>query len=292
MTDFLINGIEPPLRDLRMTMDAPFYALEKKRSQPIEYLGRNGYVSIVPTADSHIASIWDCDIMIGLYSFLNDGKNRGAQLNNRVTFQPAPLLRCIGRGNSSRDYQRLAQGIRRLRTTTITTNFMLTKKFGVEIPFSWLQSYEIPKHVLRPDSTIVQRGMPWVVELPDWVCSIFETQRDILRVHPDYFTLKSAIARALYRTARKSVNPQRKRWTYRADTLHKRYALRSPLSRFLRKVCEIADQDHLPEYTIDVLSDGLQSSITFRERPHVKLSPIRGVYHHNREPRIIGGGKL
>lgn len=292
MSIFSLGGIEPPLRDLRMTMDAPFFSLEKKRTHPIKYVGRNGYVSVTPAADNHIATNLDAEIMIGFYSLLNDAKNRGTQFGSKVSFRPGPFLRCIGRRTSGKDYIRLAQGIRRLQTTTITTSFALCDDFQTDVPFSWISDYQIPDHVLGPSGARTRIYKPWIVELPAWVPSLFQTHRYILGIHPDYFLLKSATARALYRTARKCVSSTKKRWTYRADTLHKRYALRSPLSRFVRKVCEIADRDILPEYAIDVISDGLQVSITFREKPYVQLSPIRGVFHHKRKPKIIGGGKL
>lgn len=292
MAGFYLTGLEPPLRDVRMTMDYPLVSLETGRKEPIQFVGPRGYVKVVPSADSHIASIYDYDLIIYLVSELNDGKNRGSTLDNTVMFHPIRLLKGIGRGTSGRDYQRLAAAIRRLRTTTITTNLKLAENFGVEVPFSWIRHYEIPNYMEGNDSTKIRTNCPWVVELPEWVPSLFDTQRDILRVHPNYFSLRSAIARALYRTARKSVNPDTKRWMYHARTLHQRYALRSTLPRFVRKVCEIADADILPDYAIDVIYDGKQSSITFRERAVPTPAPVRGLYRPGTDPVLIAGGKL
>ncbi|SDD36694.1 replication initiator protein A [Kordiimonas lacus] len=292
MTEFNISGLEPPLRDIRETMDFPMMALEKGRTVPIFVESARGYVKVVSAADSHIASIYDHDIIIYLVSELNDAKNRGAKLNNVVLFHPCRLLKGIGRGTSGRDYQRLADSIRRLRTTTITTNLKITENFGVEVPFSWVQRYEIPTYRPGRDSTKVRASMPWRIELPHWVCSMIDSQRDILRVHPDYFSLKSAIARALYRTARKSVNPAIGRWQYHARTLHQRYAIRSSLSRFIRKVCEIADADLLPDYCIDVVSDGQHTTVVFRKKMTPTPIPIRGAYRPGTDPELIAGGKL
>lgn len=292
MPSFVVRGLEPPLRDIRETMDFPLVALEKKRTVPIFVESSRGYVKVVAAADSHIASIYDHDIVIYLLSELNDAKNRGAQLNNVVIFHPYHLLKGIGRGTSGRDYQRLAESVRRLRTTTITTNLKITESFGLEVPFSWIQRYEIPIYRPGRDSTKVRSSTPWLVELPSWVCSMVDAQRDILRVHPDYFSLKSAIARALYRTARKSVNPTLGRWRYHARTLHHRYAIRSSLARFIRKVCEIADSDILPDYSIDVVSDGEHVSIVFRKKIKPTPAPVRGAYRLGGEPELLAGGEL
>lgn len=292
MTGFNLMGLEPPLRDIRTTMDVPLMSLENKRTEPIHYVGSNGYVKVVAAPNSQIATNKDFDILIYLVSELNDGKNRGVHLDNTIVFHPYRLLKGIGRGTSGRDYRGLAESIRRLRTTTITTSLKLAENFEVGAPFSWIQRYDIPIRFRGHDSTSVRSADPWSVELPDWICTMVEEQRDILAVHPDYFSLRSAVARALYRTARKSVNPQTKRWRYLADTLHRRYAIRASLSRFIRKVCEIADSDVLPQYAIDVISDGKHTSIVFREKENQPTGPIRGVYRPSRQPVLIAGGRL
>ncbi|MBQ0819143.1 replication initiator protein A [Microvirga sp. HBU67558] len=282
---FIVTSIDPPLRDNRDAMEHPFLSLQKRRTKPIIYDNGSAHIEVHAPEKFGIATIWDWDIIIGLSSQINDGIEAGRKPSPRISFAPYNLLRSIGRNTGGKDYRELAAAIRRLRMTTIITNVRSDDGAGLERPFSWLSDYAIPttytSTVLTPDDHQgdADPTRPWEVELPGWLYNAIIRRRDILAVHPAYFSITSGIGRALYRLARKSVpatDPQV--WNFRMDTLHHRLGVTSSRREFARQVREIAAADTLPEYTLHVRKHEGHETVTFSRNKSKPPRPRRGIY--------------
>lgn len=282
---FVADLIDPPLRDNRDAMEHPFLSLQKRRTKPIIYKNDKVRVEVHAPEKFGLATIWDWDIIIGIASQVSDAIENQQPTSPRVSFAPYNLLRTIGRGTGGKDYKELAAGIRRLRMTTVITNIRTEDGAGLERPFSWLTDYTIPTRytaALEPDDDHAEADptRPWIVELPSWLYIAITRRRDILAVHPGYFSLTSGIARALYRIARKSVpDSEPGVWYWRIETLHQRLGVTSPRRDFARALRAIADADLIPEYTIRVERKGGHEGVTFIRNRSKPPRPRRGVYH-------------
>jgi len=275
---FTVSTLDPPLRDSRDVMEYPFLALQKRRTKPIEY--RNSKVSIEVHAPEKfgVATIWDWDLIIFAASHLNEAIERGGKPAPRIRFSPHDALRQMGRTTGGRDYRELANAIRRLRMTTIATNIRYDDGAGEERPFSWLTDYSIPKRyslsMMTPDDPDgdADPAKPWEIELPPWLYNAVLRRRDILAVHPDYFTLTGGIERWLYRVARKAVpdsadNPI---FSFRMETLFERSGLSGRLRKFRTKLEDIAARQPLPEYDVVITRDGKRHEMVTLVRNRAK----------------------
>ena len=275
---FTVSTLDPPLRDSRDVMEYPFLSLQKRRTKPIEY--RNSKVSIEVHAPEKfgVATIWDWDLIIFAASHLNEAIERGGKPAPRIRFSPHDALRQMGRTTGGRDYRELANAIRRLRMTTIVTNIRYDDGAGEERPFSWLTDYSIPKRyslsMMTPDDPDgdADPAKPWEIELPPWLYNAVLRRRDILAVHPDYFTLTGGIERWLYRVARKAVpdsadNPI---FSFRMETLFERSGLSGRLRKFRAKLEDIAARQPLPEYDVVITRDGKRHEMVTLVRNRAK----------------------
>lgn len=282
---FTVSALDPPLRDNRDVMEYPFLALQKRRTKPIEYRGKNIHLSIDSDRRFSIATIWDWDLIIFAASHLNDAIERGGKPAPRIRFSPHDALRQMRRTTGGRDYRELAQAIRRLRMTTIITNIRYDDGAGEERPFSWLSGYSIPKRysqsVMTPDNPDGEAdpARPWEIELPPWLYNAILRQRDILAVHPDYFHLTGGIERWLYRLARKAVPDQADApvFAFRMETLFERSGLSGRLRDFRTKLEDIAARQPLPEYDLAIT----------RDKRHELVSLVRNRAKPPRLPRGV-----
>ena len=278
---FTVSAADPPWRDNRDVMEYPFLSLQKKRIKPIEF--RKNGVSLSVAADRRfsIATIWDWDLIIFAASHLNDAIEAGHTPSPRIRFVPYDCLKQIGRHTGGRDYKELAQGVRRLRMTTVITNIRYDDGAGEERPFSWILDYSIPKKytrsVMTPDNPDgdPDPARPWEIELPPWLYNSILRQREILAVHPEYFQLSGGLERWLYRLARKAVPDKAEvpAIPFRMDTLHKQSGVTDVKRNFALKLRQIAETQPLPEYGLRIDRDGRNELVTLY-RDKAKLGRV------------------
>jgi plasmid replication initiation protein len=267
---FSISAIDPPWRDNRDAMEFPFLALQKRRTQPIEFEQNGVHVSVGADSRFSIATIWDWDLMIFSASHINEAIEGCRKVSPRLSFVPHDCLKQIGRGRSSRDYQRLADAIRRLAATLVITNIREVDQpeLGEERGFHWLTGYWIPKRYRRyrtgPNGIayITPRNpegeadpaRPWEIELHPWLYNSIVRRGDILAVHPDYFQLTGGLERWLYRLARKAVPDKAAPATirFKMETLYERSGVTRDLKLFAFDIRKIAHTQPLPEYGIQI----------------------------------------
>lgn len=294
VASLLATAEDPPLRDYRDAMEYPFLALQKRRTQPIEY--RDGRAAVLVTAPPPfgIATVWDWDIIIGLTAQLNEAVERRLPVARRIRFIPHQLLKGIGRPIGGDHYRKLAQAIRRLAATLIITNVRYEDQpeSGGEMGFHWLNGFWIPKryslHAMTPAAPDGEPdpARPWEVELSPWLHNAVLKRTGVLAVHPDYFGLTGGLERWLYRLARKAV-PDRAEvpaFNFRMATLHERSGVTRELKKFAADVRGIAGRQPLPEYGLTVVRRGRGESVTLWRDPAKPPRPRRGLTRTLDEP--------
>lgn len=256
--DLFIPGItDPHLRDVMDVMAYGFLSLSKRRTKPIQY--RTPKISILVTANATygMATIWDWDVIIGLVSMVNEAKNEGQWTGRRIGFRPYDLLHCIGRSTGGANYRELAAAIRRLHFTGITTNIRKDDQNGEERPFSFIEDYRIPERYSELGMGGYQSKKPdpfreWEVTLSPWVYKVVERQNGILAIDRQLFSLRSGIGKFLYRYARKSVPDKTGRWMLSMSKLYELSGACGSFFDFQKKVRQIARENGLPGYRIEV----------------------------------------
>lgn len=285
---FTVCTADPPLRDNRDVMEYPFLALQKRRTQPIEYRNKNIHLSVAADVRFSIATIWDWDLIIFAASHLNEAVERGHKPAPRISFAPYDALRQMSRTTGGRDYKELAAAIKRLAATLIITNIRFDDqpKEGGQAGFHWLSGFWIPVRYqfgnwMTPDSPDGEPdpSRPWEIELPPWLYNAILRQREILAVHRDYFELTGGIERWLYRLARKSVPDKADfpGFAFRLETLFERSGLSGRLRQFREKIEDIAARQPLPEYDVVITRDNGHELVTLMRNPAKPPRLPRGV---------------
>lgn len=237
---------EVPLRDDREAMSAPMVSLAKRSPQVLEWTGPKGQrVEITTNLNTGIATIYDFDIVIWAISQVNAGLERGREIGPTITFRPYDLLKSIGRGTSGRDYERFKAAINRLRATRISTSIRRRNKDRME-DFNLLADFTLEED---------DQGRPLgaQITLPRWIYNAIVTQKEILSISPQYFSLTGGLDRFLYRLARRHAgngidNPEG--WVFSFRDLHKRTGSPAPFSQFSRDLRKAIQRDALPTYTL------------------------------------------
>ena len=114
-------------RDAQDLMAYQFFSLAKsRRIAPIDFRSGNIAIRVEGTAEHGIATIWDADILIWAASQIVEAKDAGLTTSRLMRATPYEILRFIGRGTGSRDYQRLKAALDRLQSTTVATSIRET----------------------------------------------------------------------------------------------------------------------------------------------------------------------
>lgn len=287
---FQVSAFEPPMRDNRDVMEYPFLAIQKGRRKPIEFTSPDGKIRVeIHGTEKHgMATIWDWDLMIYLAAHVNDHIELGGEPSQWIEFPPYDALRYMGKTIGGRQYQELAQTIRRLFGTNVFTTIRLDETDGKEGGIRWIEEYQIPRRFapnqfLRDlDDGEADGAQPWRVKLPSWIFNAIVRRTGILAVHPQYFKLTGGLERWLYRLARKAV-PDKADIPFikfRMETLHKRSGSTRPMRQFAADIRRIATADGLPEYSITVTRKG-RDELVLMSRNNAKP---------RRLPRGISGG--
>jgi len=241
-----IPGNMPP-RDAQDLMAHPFFSLAKsRRTVPINFSAGAVTVQVEGTLEHGIATIWDADILIWAASQIVEARDAGIPTSRLMRATPYEILRFIGRGSSSRDYQRLKAALDRLQSTSVATSIRETTGRRLH-RFSWINEW---KELAGTD------GRPLGIELvlADWFYSGVLDQALVLTIDPAYFRLKGGIERWMYRLVRKHAGRQVDGWQFDFRHLHRKSGSTARYSDFALDLRALVARQPLPGYQLEIVS--------------------------------------
>jgi plasmid replication initiation protein len=242
---FYASSADPAPRDAQDLMAYPFFSLSKThRTRPIDYDVAGVVIRVEAVPEHGMATIWDADILIWAASHLVEARDAGLRTSRLMAATPYEILTFIGRGVSSRDYQRLKAALDRLQSTTVATTIRQPAS-GRRHRFSWINEW-----VERTD----HRGKPAGVELivPDWFYRAVLDDALILTIDRAYFSLTGGFDRWLYRVVRKHGGRQRNGWRFEFRHLYLKSGSLSPFKRFAFELRDIVRRQPLPGYVLSI----------------------------------------
>ena len=230
-------------RDAQDLMAYPFFSLSKShRIAPIDFTAGAVSIRVEAVPDHGMATIWDADILIWAASQLVEARDAGLRTSRLMMATPYEILKFVGRGTSSRDYQRLKAALDRLQSTTVSTSIRQPVE-GRRHRFSWINEWQE-----RTD----RHGKPAGIELivPDWFYRAVLDDALVLTIDRAYFDLTGGLDRWLYRLVRKHGGRQRGGWRFDFRHLHQKSGSLSPFKRFAFELRHIIRRQPLPGYTL------------------------------------------
>jgi plasmid replication initiation protein len=258
---FICDVADAVLKDVMPQMEHPFYSLSKKPETSIRRYEHNGqWLQVTPSVKG-LATIYDKDVLIYCISQIMAKIKAGEPVSKRVQINSRDLLVFTNRGTAGKDYEALQEAIERIRGTTISTNIRTgteeqTDTFGL-----------IDASSIRRKHGLDGRLLSCEITLSDWVFNAIR-HNEVLTLHRDYFRLRKPIERRIYELARKHCG-QQDTWKASLELLVKKSGSKSTDKEFRRAVRELAETNHLPDYSVEF--DAGADMVTFYNRGTMKL---------------------
>ena len=191
-----LPGLDSPLTgdvsNDRNTMLHSFFALEAKRTDPIEYKA-NGVEIIVQGTKSGLATINDKEILVYICSIASQKLARGEDVTQKFRFTAHDFFSVTGKTPGGKTYRYFAAALERLQGTQIKTN-IVTGGRRERTWFSWLKS-------ARMETAVWSNGYEAMkaieVELCDWLWRAIVDDKAVLISSESYFYLPP-LERKLY----------------------------------------------------------------------------------------------
>ena len=255
--DFFVADIfDASPKDERNSMEHPLFALRVGDMKERHYEHKGYRVDVLPGYHG-LATIHDKDIWIYCISQLVEAMNREREdIKRTVRFTAYDFLVSTNRDTSGRAYERMADALNRLQSTTIHTNIE-TNEYREKAGFSLVDSWKVIERS-RDD----ERMVAVEVTLPDWLFRSVQSMQ-VLTLSRDYFRLRKALDRRVYELARKYCGNQSK-WSVSMEVLHKKTGSTSPLKKFRFDMKSLVQSNDLPDYR--VLFDEDSDMLTFYSR--------------------------
>lgn len=255
--DFFVADIfDASPKDERNSMEHPLFALRVGDMKERHYEHKGYRVDVLPGYHG-LATIHDKDIWIYCISQLVEAMNREREdIKRTVRFTAYDFLVSTNRDTSGRAYERMADALNRLQSTTIHTNIE-TNEYREKAGFSLVDSWKVIERS-RDD----ERMVAVEVTLPDWIFRSVQSMQ-VLTLSRDYFRLRKALDRRVYELARKYCGNQSK-WRVSMEVLHKKTGSTSSVKEFRRAMKSLVQSNDLPDYR--VLFDEDSDMLTFYSR--------------------------
>lgn len=245
---FLADLFDYALKDDGASMEAPIFTLSTRPDTSIwEWHSKDGNksVEVTPSVRGR-ATQHDKDVLIFVVSQLTDGLNRGREdaHNRTVRFTVHDFLVTTNRQTGGEAYKRLHEAFERLAGTRITTDIRtggerIREGFGI-----------IDKWKIIEKSKIDERMIAVELTLSEWLYNAVQAF-EVLTIHPDYFRLRSPLAKRLYEIARKHCGHQGQ-WAIDLALLKEKAGSKSSTREFRRAIRTIEADDSLPEYRLSL----------------------------------------
>lgn len=255
--DFFIADIfdNLPFKDDIASMEHPLFSLSKKVDlRKLEYQNDNVSLVIAPSTYG-LPTIFDKDVLLYCGSLLMEQINQGRVPPKTLRISSHDLLVATNRPTNGRGYSLLRNALDRLKGVSIKTNIK-TNKREVTKAFGLIDSYEIVE-----SSRIKDRMIRLEITLSDWFYNSI-LGKEVLTINRDYFRLGKALERRLYEIARKHCG-QSEGWKIGLDKLKQKTGSTSSLKKFRFFIRQIEQNNHLPDY---ILNLGLDDIVRFYPR--------------------------
>lgn len=263
---FLCDLFDYSLKDDGVSMEAPIFTLSTKPDLSIwNWVSKDGgrSINVTPSVLGR-ATQFDKDLLIYVVSQLTEAINRGRPdaKSRTVRFTAYDYLVSTNKQTGGKDYERLEEGLQRLRGTSIKTNIK-TGGQSVKEGFGIIDSWKIVEK--SPDD---EKMIALEVTISKWLHNAVQAQ-EVLTINPDYFRLRKPIERRIYELARKHCGNQPK-FIIGLDLLQDKCGSKSTLNEFRRIVKEIITSDIIPDYRMEL--DKQKDQVTFYTRDKRKLA--------------------
>lgn len=253
----VINGVIPVCQ-AQILMSYPFFSLAKApRLKPIDYTSRKALVQVAVDGSSAMATIWDADILTWATSQIVQAQNTQQPTSRRIHARPYDILGFLGRGRSKLYYDRLRDGLNRLKDTRVTTSLGPDAIEGI-YAFRWIDDW-------REKRDHVERAAGLEIYLSEWFYKISCQPQACLTIEREYFKLTGGLERWLYLLARKHGGRQENGWSFDLDYLHRKSGSLTPQATFIRDVRNIAERGRLLDYDLSIThTDTGKGQLSFR----------------------------
>lgn len=253
---FLANLLDAAPKDDVASMEHALYSLSKKPDREVRRFER---VTVTPSQLGR-ATVWDKDIILFCIAQLAQGMNAGRDVSRTLRCQARDLLVFCNRGTGGSDYELLVQGLERLAGTRIRTDIETGKK-RIREGFGLIERWKLVERT--------QGGKPASLEivLSEWLFNAV-VATEVLTINRDYFRLTGGLERRIYSIARKHCGYQPK-FEIGMRRLYEKSGSTAALKKFRFQMREIAAENSLPDYTVEVHDE--RDVVTFRPRDAAAL---------------------
>ncbi len=251
---FVCELVDIVLKSDMASLEYPFYSLTKKPDRSPRRFEHDGrWIEFRPSIKG-LPTIYDKDLLIYAISHIMREKQRSGQTPKTIVIDPYHFLSYTNRPTGGRDYEALVDSIERLEGTRYRTNvktggFEHDEWFGLFERVK-MKTRQTPKGGLRPERL--------EVTISDWTMEAIRAD-EVLTLHRDYWRLRRPIERRVYEIVRKHCG-QQEGWSIGVDKLHRKSGSQATRREFRRKLHEVVNDNHLPDYDVFIENDTLHAS--------------------------------
>jgi plasmid replication initiation protein len=250
--------IEFDPRDMMETMEFPFLALSKNRTEPIIYESKDGKTKVQVSAHRkhYVASIYDWDIILLVSSKIQEIINSGSDVPPRTLIIPRnEILRALHKHNGKKEEKDLKSSLARLKLTGIETT--IRNEHGkYEGGFGFLDSWGYTE---REDVKEIR------ITLSQWLYDGICKKGSLLKVGQGYFDLTSGLKKFLYRTARKHVG-NNDQWDFSVEKLYEKSGSEQEFKKFKYDLKKAVSDNDIPDYFLEWKEEKEKTTVHFINR--------------------------
>ena len=246
-------------RDIMETMGVPFLALSKNRKTPIVYESPDGTTKIRISCHSehYVASIYDWDIVQCISGKIQEVINSKKDIPARNIIIPRhELLKELRKDDGKKARKEIEESLARLKFTGIETT-VRNEDYRYKGGFGFIDSWGYTE---RKDIKEFR------ITLSDWLYDGICTQGSLLKVHEEYFSIKSGLKKILYRIARKHVGTKNRSWDFSIEDLHKKSGSERELRKFKHDLQKTVYDNDIPGYFMKWIDDNGNVYVRFTNK--------------------------
>jgi plasmid replication initiation protein len=261
----------------RTLMAYNFFGLTRERQTELPRYDDGRFSIEVVGTKYGIANIWDKEILIYLESLLQDRINRGDKPSPVFQFTANDLFRITGTKAAGTAYDRLEEGLKRLKGTMITTNLLDADGHGGETEaFGWIDDYKIKWREKKSGERTMQAVK---VLMSRRLYNAILKKNRVLTYDSRYFQL-CPLDKRLYEIARAHVGDQ-PGFKMGIEKLQARVGSTVSLRHFKAELVKISKRKvQLPGYALSLIDPRLQRSLDPRKPAPTGRTPLKSYLVH------------